>query len=169
MITARFIPIVNDETAGRLEKLRALMKARGWRVSDLVTKGGRSASFWYDLLRGEKSFGEKLARDLEQEDRLDLPRGWFDGTEEQTLAVSAQHVQTMANLLKLSPARQAHYAQQIRQETLGRTPVRHISEIEIEPPGVLQLPSQAARRVRGTLANQRTPRTPTSPKKQQRK
>lgn len=33
-------------------------------------------TYWRDLLAGEKPFGEKKARDTE--DKLGLPRGWFD-------------------------------------------------------------------------------------------
>lgn len=44
--------------------------------SGLVAKLGRSYSFWRDILETQKSFGEKLARSIE--DGLSLPRGWLD-------------------------------------------------------------------------------------------
>lgn len=56
----------------RLERLRSLFS----RPIEMREKTGRSASFCSDLLNGRKSFGEKLARDLEEQ--LELPRGWFD-------------------------------------------------------------------------------------------
>lgn len=44
--------------------------------NDLVAKAGRSYSFWRDLIKSNKSFGEKLARSIEHD--LSLPRGWLD-------------------------------------------------------------------------------------------
>lgn len=42
----------------------------------LTEKLGRTYSFWRDLTKSDKSFGEKLARSIEE--GLDLPRGWLD-------------------------------------------------------------------------------------------
>lgn len=53
--------------------------------TDLVQRVGSRSSFWSDLLAGRKSFGEKLARKIE--DKLELPPGWLDeprGTDEPT-------------------------------------------------------------------------------------
>ncbi len=60
----------------RYDNLDALVKARNWGPSDLARATGRSTNQCGDMLRRQKSFGEKLARNLEQ--KLDLPRGWFD-------------------------------------------------------------------------------------------
>jgi len=43
---------------------------------ELTEKLGRTYSFWRDLVKSNKSFGEKLARSIE--DGLELPRGWLD-------------------------------------------------------------------------------------------
>ena len=43
---------------------------------ELTAKLGSRYSFWNDLLKGNKSFGEKLARRIEE--GLELPRGWLD-------------------------------------------------------------------------------------------
>lgn len=67
---------MSDDASIRLEKLRAMFA----RPIDLRARTGRSASFCSDLLNGRKSFGEKLARDLE--DELGLPRGWLDRVDE---------------------------------------------------------------------------------------
>jgi hypothetical protein len=65
-----------DDARIRTENLRALWDARGFTVTSAPKVLGRSASFWSDLRKGNKSFGEKLARDIEE--RLQLPRGWLD-------------------------------------------------------------------------------------------
>lgn len=60
-----------------MERFRAECDARGWSgPTDLKARLGRSASFWSDLLHGRKSFGEKLARDIEQ--KMGLPRNTLD-------------------------------------------------------------------------------------------
>lgn len=60
----------------RLTNLQAITKARGLNPGDLAKLAGRKPSYYSDLLRGKKSFGEKAARTLEQ--ALDLPRNWLD-------------------------------------------------------------------------------------------
>lgn len=67
---------MNDEAAIRRSNLQRLCKARQWGPTELHQHAGRSYSFWPSLLKGPKSFGEKLARSIE--DQLDLPRGWLD-------------------------------------------------------------------------------------------
>lgn len=64
--------VMSADAGIRLERLRSLFS----RPIEMREKTGRSASFCSDLLNGRKSFGEKLARDLEEQ--LELPRGWFD-------------------------------------------------------------------------------------------
>jgi hypothetical protein len=70
-------PALMSVDAGiRLERLRTLFS----RPIEMRERTGRSASFCSDLLNGRKSFGEKLARDMEEE--LKLPRGWFDQSDQ---------------------------------------------------------------------------------------
>ncbi|WP_161523695.1 hypothetical protein [Chromobacterium haemolyticum] len=47
--------------------------------TDFAAKTGRRQSQISDMVRGVKSFGEKVARDLEH--RLDLPPFWLDSME----------------------------------------------------------------------------------------
>ncbi len=60
----------------RLINLRALCATRGWGPAELGRATGRKTSQCSDMLRGDKSFGEKIARSFE--DKLSLPRGWLD-------------------------------------------------------------------------------------------
>lgn len=70
---------MNDEQLVRLERFRSVCQERGIIGPVQIAKAlGKSASFWSDLLRGAKSFGEKLAREIEE--KMSLPRGWLDGT-----------------------------------------------------------------------------------------
>ena len=66
---------MSDDALIRLENLRAL----GRSPTELSTAMGTSYQYWRDMLGGRKSFGEKIARDLE--DKLGLPRGCLDLTE----------------------------------------------------------------------------------------
>lgn len=61
----------------RLENLSRIVKERGLTAHDLVRDVGGRYTYWRDLLAGEKSFGEKIARKLE--DRLNLARYSLDG------------------------------------------------------------------------------------------
>lgn len=67
---------MSDDAAIRKANLKRLCKARHWEMADLKAHAGRHYSFWPALLNGDKSFGEKLARSIE--DQLELPRGWLD-------------------------------------------------------------------------------------------
>jgi hypothetical protein len=79
-----------EDTLVRLERFKAVCKERGWSgPQDLVANLGRSASFWSDLMRGQKSFGEKLARSIE--DKMGLPRNALD-------LVQAGHPASFADL-----------------------------------------------------------------------
>lgn len=64
----------------RLANLRSLNKQepeRGEFIKDLMKEVGVGRySYWRDLLAGNKSFGEKIARRIE--DCLRLPDGWLD-------------------------------------------------------------------------------------------
>jgi hypothetical protein len=69
-----------DEAPIRLENFKRLYPADSWSGADLCQKFGRTPSFWSDLRAGRKSFGEKLARSLEDADELvagslDVPLG----------------------------------------------------------------------------------------------
>lgn len=71
---------MSDDAEIRRANLNRLCKARGWKSADLAAHTGRGYSFYPPLLKGPKSFGEKLARDLEHE--LEPPRGWLDRADE---------------------------------------------------------------------------------------
>lgn len=73
----------NDETGVRLEAFLKIVKARNLGPRDLEQLSAATAgikpkrvSFWSDLMNGRKSFGEKLAREVEQ--MLGLSRGELD-------------------------------------------------------------------------------------------
>lgn len=54
----------------------ANLKALGHSPTDLVRLIGSTYTYWRDLLAGQKSFGEKAARNIEA--KLGLPRGCLD-------------------------------------------------------------------------------------------
>lgn len=56
----------------RLDNLKALKLT----ASDLSEKVGGRYTYWRDLLAGKKSFGEKIARKIEE--KLELRRGQLD-------------------------------------------------------------------------------------------
>jgi transcriptional regulator with XRE-family HTH domain len=59
---------MNDDALIRLANLKALNLT----PKDLSDRVGGRVSYWADLLRGEKSFGEKAARKIEEQ--LGIPR-----------------------------------------------------------------------------------------------
>jgi hypothetical protein len=63
---------MSEDALIRLKNLLSL-KHSATELSDRV--GGRY-TYWRDLLSGDKSFGEKIARKIEE--KLSLPRGWLD-------------------------------------------------------------------------------------------
>jgi hypothetical protein len=66
-----------EDTLVRLERFKSACQSRGWSgPTELTANLGRSASFWSDLWHGRKSFGEKLARDIEE--KMGLPRNALD-------------------------------------------------------------------------------------------
>lgn len=69
---------MSDDAAIRRANLLRLCKARQWAPGDLANAAGFGRySFWFDVLNSPaKSFGEKLARQLEES--LQLPRRWLD-------------------------------------------------------------------------------------------
>ena len=67
---------MNEDALIRLENLKAL-NLTAQQLSERV--GGR-VSYWSDLMRGKKSFGEKVARKIEE--ALEMPRGYMDAADE---------------------------------------------------------------------------------------
>jgi hypothetical protein len=67
-----FTAAMSEDALIRLNNLLSL-KLGATELSDRV--GGRY-TYWRDLLSGNKSFGEKIARKAEE--KLGLPRGWLD-------------------------------------------------------------------------------------------
>ncbi|MBT2300399.1 hypothetical protein J7E70_07965 [Variovorax paradoxus] len=63
---------MNDDALIRLANLKALNLA----PKDLSARVGGRVSYWADLLRGKKSFGEKAARNIEEQ--LGIPRMSLD-------------------------------------------------------------------------------------------
>ena len=79
-----------EDTLVRLERFREECRKLGIDGPvELQAKFGRRASFWSDLFHGRKSFGEKLARSLEEQ--MGLPRNTLD-------MVQAGHPRTFAEL-----------------------------------------------------------------------
>lgn len=61
----------------RLAALRQICASHSWTPADLHREiGTGTSSYWSELLRGKKSFGEKAARRIEQ--ALNLPAGCLD-------------------------------------------------------------------------------------------
>jgi len=67
---------MSDDALIRLSNLKAM----GVTPAVLVERVGKTRSYWSDLLRGQKSFGEKTARNIEE--RLGLRRGALDQNED---------------------------------------------------------------------------------------
>ncbi len=65
-----------DEKLIRLANFRAFCRGRGLTPSRLAEDLGSRVSYWSDLLGGKKSFGEKIARRIE--DHYQIGRGGLD-------------------------------------------------------------------------------------------
>jgi hypothetical protein len=66
-----------DDASIRRANLNRFVKARAWTPSDLAARYHGRVSYWRDLLtQPHKSFGEKVARRIEEE--AGLPRLWLD-------------------------------------------------------------------------------------------
>lgn len=74
---------MSDDSLIRLANLRALSKTPA-QLSERV--GGRY-TYWRDMLKGEKSFGEKVARKIEE--AYGLPRGYMDNPHERGKVMTA--------------------------------------------------------------------------------
>ena len=69
-----------DDAGIRRTNLQRLLRQRGWTAADLSDRYHGRYTYWRDLLKDpNKSFGEKVARRLEEE--ADLPRLWLDTPE----------------------------------------------------------------------------------------
>lgn len=69
-----------EDAAIRRANLHALLRSRGWSPRDLSDRFHGRYTYWRDLLNDpKKSFGEKVARRLEEE--ASLPRLWLDQPE----------------------------------------------------------------------------------------
>jgi|GEM_PF-4468540 len=74
---------MGEEALIRREALLAVLKARGLKelsaqVAYLASLGIARDTYWRDLLKGNKSFGEKMARKIEAAMAPPLPRGHLD-------------------------------------------------------------------------------------------
>jgi hypothetical protein len=79
---------MGEEALIRREALLAVLKSRGLKemhaqvafLADLRDSDERIArdTYWRDLLKGNKSFGEKMARKIEAAMEPPLPRGYLD-------------------------------------------------------------------------------------------
>lgn len=80
-----------DDALIRRQSLRALLKARGWAIKDLQEQVGEGRyTYWRDLLENDtKSFGEKVARKIE--DKLGLDRGYLDRAQGQATPDASRH------------------------------------------------------------------------------
>jgi transcriptional regulator with XRE-family HTH domain len=67
---------MSEDALIRLDNLLLLRKERKLNAEALATLTGKTASYYRQLLAGKKSFGEKIARDLEK--AMALPHGWLD-------------------------------------------------------------------------------------------
>lgn len=76
---------MSDDALIRLSNLKAL----GVTPAFLVERVGKTRSYWSDLLRGQKSFGEKTARNIEEQ--LGLRRGALDQTQD-TIVTSVTNI-----------------------------------------------------------------------------
>lgn len=57
---------MNSLASTRLSRLQSICATNAWGPSEVARQmGSGTASYWSDLLRGKKSFGEKLARKIE--------------------------------------------------------------------------------------------------------
>lgn len=95
----------------RRERLRlAIKELAGQNMTGLASRAGKSPSQISDMLSGRKSFGEKVARDLEY--RLGLPVGWLDASPDGAQQGPSAHqpmttdelAERLAAMLKAVPA-----------------------------------------------------------------
>lgn len=70
--------VSTDGVAGNSDKLVRLANLRSLGLSprELSGRVGGRETYWRDMLKGDKSFGERIARKAEE--KLGLPRAWMD-------------------------------------------------------------------------------------------
>lgn len=56
----------SDERLIRLDNFKRVVEQKSLTPRDLATQMGSTYQYWYDLLAGKKSFGEKVARRIEE-------------------------------------------------------------------------------------------------------
>jgi hypothetical protein len=86
---------VNINTETRLQNLRALRK----QPNELSKAIGGRESYWSDMLNGRKSFGEKIARKIEE--GLGLPSGALDQVQDRGAPLIVRPVGEFAALMQL--------------------------------------------------------------------
>ena len=64
--------LMSDNALIRLENLKALKLS----AAELNLRVDGAKSYWHGMLAGDRPFGEKIARKIEE--KLELPRGWLD-------------------------------------------------------------------------------------------
>lgn len=74
---------MSDDRLIRLQNLKAMNLG----PTELKRRFGRSVSYWSDMLNNRKSFGEDVARDIEE--RANMPRYWMDTPHDATEAKAA--------------------------------------------------------------------------------
>lgn len=70
-----FDSVMNENGLIRLDNLQRL----GLNAAELSARVGGARSYWHGMLAGQRPFGEKIARKIEE--RLELPRGSMDESE----------------------------------------------------------------------------------------
>lgn len=99
---------MSEDSLIRFDNLNAYCKARKWGPTDLASATGRGVNQCSDMLRRRKSFGEKIARDMEH--KLGLPRGWLD----------EPHDAQDPHLLRYDPVRSDEIAQATLRRAAGK-------------------------------------------------
>jgi hypothetical protein len=89
----------------RIERLRLFAERRGLanNPSGLAEAIGKKPNQVYNLLHGTASFGEKVARSIE--DSAGLPKGWLDGPEVEPTSLSTEMAQLVAAAERLTSER----------------------------------------------------------------
>lgn len=93
------------ETDHRLQRLLHYLSTEcGDNRNELARRIGRSPSQTNDMLNGRKSFGEKIARSIE--DRLGKPHGWLDLPDGYDLLLTESEKSLINNLRHIPKAEQ---------------------------------------------------------------
>lgn len=93
------------ESAHRLQRLLHYLSTEcGGNRNELARRIGRSPSQTNDMLNGRKSFGEKIARAIE--DQIGKPHGWLDLPDGYDLLLTQDEQSLIHNLRQLPKAEQ---------------------------------------------------------------